>query len=110
MLRGASWLLRQFCDGSIKIVLAIRRPHGFGNRDKSAVSLRVRQLWRARLFWLLHLVSQFLRLGLLVRRSRFIGEALAFDAQQRLFGALFVMNAFCHPIIVTEVEFRKIAV
>jgi hypothetical protein len=61
--------------------------------DKPLMAFRVRQFWRTRLFWLLHLVSQFRRFGLLAVRSRFIGEALALDAQQRLFCAGGIVEA-----------------
>jgi len=74
------------------------------------MSFRVRQFWRTRLFWFLHLVSQFRRFGLLAVRSRFIREPLAFDAEQRMFGASAVVKAEFLTIAISEIKFGKVAV
>src|ERR1700730_18449196 len=42
--------------------------------------------------------------------SRSIGETPADDSLYRLFSASFIVNASCDPIIVPEIEFRKVAV
>jgi hypothetical protein len=54
-------------------------------------------------------VSQFLRFGLLERLSRFIGQPLAFDANDRAVGASHVMIAGFDPVRVTEIELGEIA-
>ena len=54
--------------------------------------------------------SQFRRFGLLALRSRFIGQPLAFDAEQRAFGASSVVNAEFDAIGVAEIELGEIAV
>ncbi len=78
--------------------------------NKSLVALRVPQLGRTRFLCLIHLVSQFRRLGLLVRRSCFIGKALAFDAQQRALGAGGIIIAGLDPVRIAKIEFCQIAV
>jgi hypothetical protein len=53
---------------------------------------------------------QFLRFGPLALRSRFIGEPLPFDAQQRALGAGGVINPKLDAIGVAKIELREIAV
>ena len=98
------------------------RSKSFGSSDaptsfaasRSLVSLgigefRLPLLWRAA-FRSRHSVSQFRLLGLLALRSRFIGQSLPFDAEQRAVGALDVVDAEPNAIGVPEIKLGQIAV
>src|SRR5580658_9982450 len=54
--------------------------------------------------------SQSRRFGLLERLSRFIGQPLALDAEQRAVGAGDVVIAGLDPVRVAEIKFGEIAV
>ena len=53
--------------------------------------------------------SQSRRFGLLLVRSRFIGEALALDSRESEVGAGHIVNAKLHAVAVAKVELGEIA-